>query len=1496
MFPVVVDDDVGTVREHETEERLVPYTKATLDMGLADGWPDGESQTKSQKIYKVVDRHGATRYFYEWSLRNAKRGATWWERSPAHQKEWWAHFSTTNDSIRRAVQVQDDTTVRALRRDIARQLLNEEQQQLEQEEEEGRKGEDPEPGTVERRMSRLRLLFHGRDLDDDEIMKWTGISEGDVISVCEENIAHRVVANKWFDRFILIVIIANTVSMIMQAENPNENAWQDVETVFTIVFIVEMALKWVGYGVPRYFHDVWNWLDFGIVLEGAVSLAVKDGSDTGLSALRVVRTLRPLRAAAALPELQVIIRSLISSIPRIVNTLQICALFFLVFSIAGLQWFNGEFRNRCFYRGANLTLWELDESVDHLCGYRECPARVGRVSKCDKWSENPNGDITSFDNIGDAALTIFQSTTLEGWVQIMNFGQDTVGDATWVFFVLVILFGNFVLINLLMGVIVTEYDDAWSRSMVAQERKDLLQSAAQQLWESVEESAANREDASSPSGEGDNVNALSRNFERLDQLICGIICLNVALLCTDHYDLDRGDQDQLSSWMNTPLTCIFALELLLKVPYEAYLRWSENRDAGNKTDTFCHTVLTSPRCALAYFFKALNQVDAAVVVLGFVEMLGDTDVAAASVFRGIRLVRLVKLSRHLSSMQEVCSTIAQAWSSIVWVTLLLIMFIVIFSVAGMQIFAGKLVDDQGVVPRNNFDSFHWAFVSTFQVLAGENWPALMYSGAQVSFPLSVTFYLTWLLVGQFVTVNLFMAVLFAHFDDVNKNGCPDWKTAEKDVALRKLESWWDAARPRSKPETGRKEGKELGDIWEALPRELSARDKDYLHLVKMKLRLKIVGRKWENAVNNTHDGCQDHDQDCGKQSINDDQFRKLLRDLVMTATKLPIEEHELSMYRAQIKPLQQEEWKCSKREFLEWWKSKGCNHKHTTALDRHKLDYDVFVHWFQRPMEKYTRPDGTVEPAFSGTTPQMAVRNLEVLNNLSIDTSRQMDDATACHQSGQRKSLCLLSEDNGFRRMCNLLIQHPNFELFILIVIALSTLGLILSRPSLDDEMQNLLDTADTVFMIIFMIEALLKIVAKGLIMDADAYLCDWWNVLDFTAVIISLLGRIIDSQSTYGRVLRILRVLRTLRLVSHEEGMRIILVALARSMGKIRDVSIVVGFAYLIFALLGVSLFKGGFYRCNDPDFPPGAHRDGSTIADAGPCSAEAWFVDLTKLPDDSVVDQFDLSNDQYLYLYVNSTWHRTKLSAAQLTADGKLAATASVGGQKVGGYWVGQRAWTRSDMNFDNVPQALLALIVFASGEGWPDAMFEACDIVEPNVQPMRNHRPAYAYYFVINAAAFGFFLMDLFVGAIYASFIELKQESEVEGGGGDILLTDAQKQWKDAQKKLKPQRMRPPRLFPRPLKQASSWEMCRWYIHRLVTHDARTEGEEYRPSGPRFYGAEFEILVQVLVMLNTVTMAATWHSEPQWWRDQRTQLWCHMMRFLPLTVTLWQGTCGI
>lgn len=119
-------------------------------------------------------------------------------------------------------------------------------------------------------------------------------------------------------------------------------------------------------------------------------------------------------------------------------------------------------------------------------------------------------------------------------------------------------------------------------------------------------------------------------------------------------------------------------------------------------------------------------------------------------------------------------------------------------------------------------------------------------------------------------------------------------------------------------------------------------------------------------------------------------------------------------------------------------------------------------------------------------------------------------------------------------------------------------------------------------FTLVFTIEAVIKVVALGLVMDRYSYLRETWNALDLFIVVASCIDLIFTDVNLPGiKILRLLRTLRPLRFISRNSGLKTIVTCLLQSIGHIINVVIVLLIIWLMFAILGVSLFSGKFFYC---------------------------------------------------------------------------------------------------------------------------------------------------------------------------------------------------------------------------------------------------------------------------------------------------------------------------
>ncbi|CAD8184566.1 unnamed protein product [Paramecium pentaurelia] len=183
-------------------------------------------------------------------------------------------------------------------------------------------------------------------------------------------------------------------------------------------------------------------------------------------------------------------------------------------------------------------------------------------------------------------------------------------------------------------------------------------------------------------------------------------------------------------------------------------------------------------------------------------------------------------------------------------------------------------------------------------------------------------------------------------------------------------------------------------------------------------------------------------------------------------------------------------------------------------------------------------------------------------------------------------ALMIFSQESTFRKMCYRAVKDKIFDIFILILILISSAKLILDTYTLGNSYDVVSYWLDFSMVILFGSEALLKIIAFGFIGDELSYLRNSWNALDF----IILIGSIVDVSVaaidlSYLKILRLFRTLRPLRFVSHNRSMKIIVSALLQSADGILNVAIVIILVWMMFAIIGINFAKGKLYYCDMQD-----------------------------------------------------------------------------------------------------------------------------------------------------------------------------------------------------------------------------------------------------------------------------------------------------------------------
>ncbi|XP_076614517.1 calcium channel, voltage-dependent, L type, alpha 1D subunit, a isoform X1 [Chaetodon auriga] len=663
---------------------------------------------------------------------------------------------------------------------------------------------------------------------------------------------------KPFDIFILIAIFANCMALAVYVPFPEDDSNStnhDLETVeyaFLIIFTIETFLKIIAYGLVMhqnaYVRNGWNMLDFVIVVIGLFSVVLElltkeekvegDGESShpsmhghggkpggfDVKALRAFRVLRPLRLVSGVPSLQVVLNSIIKAMVPLLHIALLVLFVIIIYAIIGLELFIGKMHATCYIPGTD-GIAEEEPAPCAISGHgRQCPING---SECREGWQGPNGGITNFDNFLFAMLTVFQCITMEGWTDVLYWMNDAMGfELPWVYFVSLVIFGSFFVLNLVLGVLSGEFSKEREKAKARGDFQKLREK--QQLEEDLkgyldwitqaedidpdnedEADEESKRNPSVPASETESVNTENQNGEDEKTPCCGPLCQKISKSKFSrrwrrwNRFCRRKCRLAVKSVPFYWLVIILVFLNTLTISSEHYnqpLWLTQVQDVANKVLLAlftCEMLVKMYSLGLqAYFVSLFNRFDCFVVCGGITEtILVELEIMSPlgiSVFRCVRLLRIFKVTRHWQSLSNLVASLLNSMKSIASLLLLLFLFIIIFSLLGMQVFGGKFNFDETQTKRSTFDNFPQALLTVFQILTGEDWNAVMYDGIMAyggpsSSGMIVCFYFIILFIcGNYILLNVFLAIAVDNLadaeslntDEGDKKG--DKKDDEKD--------------------------------------------------------------------------------------------------------------------------------------------------------------------------------------------------------------------------------------------------------------------------------------------------------------------------------------------------------------------------------------------------------------------------------------------------------------------------------------------------------------------------------------------------------------------------------------------------------------------------------------------------------------------------------------------------------------------------------------------
>lgn len=239
-----------------------------------------------------------------------------------------------------------------------------------------------------------------------------------------DRLAGKVTESLAFQRFILFCIILNTVLTVLYTMPIFVEKYGRLidmaDSVMLTIFLMELRLK-IKYQKEAFWYDNWNVADFCLIFISLIGILIRDigarqaiGSQT-ISFLRMTRAFRTLRILGALPNLQLVVNTFLKSLLELTNILAMILLLIFVFAIVFVQL--------------------LSDLVPEF-----------------------------FGTLTSGMHSLFIIITQDGWVKIWYAIEDenkrsgqTMNPLIPIFFVIYILMGSWIFINIISGITVTNY-------------------------------------------------------------------------------------------------------------------------------------------------------------------------------------------------------------------------------------------------------------------------------------------------------------------------------------------------------------------------------------------------------------------------------------------------------------------------------------------------------------------------------------------------------------------------------------------------------------------------------------------------------------------------------------------------------------------------------------------------------------------------------------------------------------------------------------------------------------------------------------------------------------------------------------------------------------------------------------------------------------------------------------------------------------------------------
>ena len=1021
------------------------------------------------------------------------------------------------------------------------------------------------------------VKHHGGEIQDVQIVNGIPVVVRPSLAQRFQRTCRVLAMSATVGKVTMFLIILNTVLMASEFHGMSRgqvDAYEGINYFVTAYFALEMVAKIIGLKPRAYVADRFNIFDGVVVIISIIELAIADGGGGGnLTVLRSFRLLRILKLARSWPQLRKIIATILDTIPSMSSLAGMLFLFIFIFDLLGLQLFGYEFvfcdsydvegaapscppnvletscpnRKDCYVgcESAQADTWiAYDSGATGYCAKYGDGSYLARLGESDQPRHH-------FDDFFWAFITIFQVLTGENWNEVMYDGMRTKGNAACLYFILLVVIGNYIVLNLFLAILLDNFADMDSSGETATETaareakkaEELQRKKSQALerrktrqaeWMKLQAQASlisggsfglgrskslGKEGAEGVAGGDEHFSLVARArvqakhlimHPKFDQCVIFLICVSSVLLAVDSPNIDPDSQlKKALNITDVVFVTVFTLEALVKMFALGMKR---------------------------YFAVGWNVMDFVIVVIGLIgailELSGSSTMQAARSMRSFRALRPMRMASRAEGMRIVIEALFQAIPPIMNVALVCILFYLIFGILGLNLFMGKLyrcvyagTDDVLISPMLGMNpkdvTRAWCDVGTHLVGCVGGARVALYSSGQLG----------WTCVSSTIPTSVVNA-------DANRveTYSGEWTctaTAETRAVLTADPYDFGSYGVRSSYVDGTigADGYDSAAVDAAVETAVSS------GTFTSTCEPRLEGHEWRKPEN-----------------YDFDNIGASMLVLFETATLemwLEVMYHSVDAVEEGTQP--------------------RLNHNEGAALF-----YVVFIIigaffvmnlFVGVTIDKFNEMKETQEE-------EDEIEGRAKGASLFVTEEQRRWQLVERMMSKCKPTRVYEPPKHAARARVFHVVTNPAFDVFIMVCILANVIVMCLSYADEPDQWTIDLFIANSFFTFVFMCEVIAKITALG----PRAYMEDPWNRFDFTVVGFSLIGFIVtvstDASAGFIAMLRVLRVARVLRLVRRARGLRTLLQTLLFSLPALVNVGSVLFLFFFIFAIMGMNLY----------------------------------------------------------------------------------------------------------------------------------------------------------------------------------------------------------------------------------------------------------------------------------------------------------------------------------